>query len=55
MVTRYLPGVSNHDQVKNFESVTGGWNKVEGGYFHILFLPLDLLFCFIYYCFDFPA
>ena len=37
--------------------VTGGWNKVVGGYFHniILFLSLNLLFRFLYHCFDFPA
>jgi len=37
--------------------VTGGWNKVVGGYFHniFFFLSLNLLFRFLYHCFDFPA
>ena len=30
MVTGNPAGVSYHDQVKNFDPVTGGWNKVEG-------------------------
>ena len=55
MVTGNLPGVSYHNQVKNSKSVTGCWNKVEGGYFHILFLLLDLLFRLIYHGFDFPS
>ena len=53
MVTGNLPGGSYHDQVKNSESVTGGWNKVEGRYFS--YFIFALLFRFIYHGFDFPS
>jgi len=53
VVTGNLPGVSYDDQLKNSESVTGGWNKVEGRYFS--YFIFALLFRFIYHGFDFPA
>jgi len=52
VVTGNLLGISYHDQVKNFGSVTGGWKK--GVYFAILFSPLEPLFRFIDPSFDFP-
>jgi len=56
MVTENLPGISYHDQVKDFGSLLPAvGRKWRECIFLFYFFPLEPLFCFIDPSLDFPS